>query len=81
MSLFPMPTLDRECEHCAGTGKQIDQRELGESLRAYRMSAGKTLGDVASALGFSKAYICDLELGRRDWRKDLVVRYRRAVAA
>jgi predicted transcriptional regulator len=79
MSLFPMPTLDRECEHCAGTGKQIDHRLLGESLRLFRSSAKVTATEVAAALGLSKSYICDLELGRREWRRDLIIRYRQAV--
>lgn len=67
------------CPHCFGTGKVQDNRELGADLRRYREWHETTLGAVASAMGFSVSYICDLELGRRDWREDLVHRYRDAV--
>ena len=38
---------------------------FGEAIRAARIAAGKTQGEVAEHLGHSKSYICDLERDRR----------------
>jgi transcriptional regulator with XRE-family HTH domain len=39
--------------------------DYGETLRQLRKAAGKTLGDIAEALGVSLSYLSDVELGNR----------------
>lgn len=73
------PTTGKPCQHCAGTGKEPDHRQLGEDLRRFREWHEASLTAVAEELGLSKSYVCDLELGRRNWRMDLIDRYRAAV--
>lgn len=73
------PTTGRDCQHCAGTGKEPDHRQLGEDLRRFREWHEATLTNVAAEMGLSKSYVCDLELGRRPWRQELILNYRLAV--
>jgi transcriptional regulator with XRE-family HTH domain len=40
-------------------------RQFGEIVRAARESRGETLTDLAARLRISKAYLSDIELGRR----------------
>jgi len=49
------------CSKCGGPTKQISP----EWLRARRLASGLTLTALAKRLGLSKAYLCDVELGRR----------------
>ena len=70
MSLPPIvPPIIRgeRCPHCLGAGSVIDQRGLGKLLRERRTLFGYTQTAVADAIGISKAYLSDLENGRRDW--------------
>lgn len=41
------------------------KRALGAFLREMREKRKKSLGDMATALGRSKSYVCDIEAGRR----------------
>jgi transcriptional regulator with XRE-family HTH domain len=41
------------------------QNEFGSYLRSVRNKRGRTLKQVAIAMGKSTGYICDIELGRR----------------
>jgi transcriptional regulator with XRE-family HTH domain len=53
--------------------KPDPRRAFGERLRALRKGAGKTLGDVAEALGVSVVYVSDVERGNRSpLRPDLI---------
>jgi cytoskeletal protein RodZ len=56
-----------------------DQREIGRVMRAARHSTGRTLRGVAADLGISPAYLSDLELGRRQWRKTLMDQFMAAL--
>lgn len=67
------------CSYCNGTGKEPDHKAIGLALKARRKSFGISATDIAGRLKFSKAYISDLELGRRHWSSDLQVRYIKAV--
>jgi Predicted transcriptional regulator len=67
------------CEHCDGTGKQIDQRALGKELRSRRERANKTLRETAVAMGVSAPYVSDLELGRRHWNSRLIREFVNAI--
>ncbi len=68
-----------QCPKCFGTGKVIDARATGLAFRQYRQSKGASLRDVAKLMNISVPYACDLELGRRGWRTELVTRYKKAL--
>lgn len=53
------------CRRCSGTGREPDARAIGTSVRRLREASGRSLRDVAEALGITASYLCDLELGRR----------------
>lgn len=57
---FYKPVL---CSCCGGTGKrdEID----GAALRAVRVKVGVSVWQLAKQLGFSAAYLSDIELGKR----------------
>ena len=66
--------------------KQIEeQRErdklTGAAMKAKREKAGKKAYWVADRLGFSGAYISDLELGKRHWTPLLIEWYEKAIGA
>lgn len=67
------------CERCGGTGKVQDPREQGKQMKAMREAKGVSARSVAQALGFSAAYVSDLELGKRAWSGELIGRYKLAV--
>ena len=52
-----------KCPHCEGTG-QLKLYD-GAVLRAMREQAKMSLREFAKRLGFSPAYISDIELGKR----------------
>lgn len=60
------------CPTCRGTGTVEDQAAIGAKMRALRTKNGITLREMAGRLGFSPAYISDLERGRRQWREELM---------
>lgn len=60
----------KSCEKCWGTGRDLDQRELGQKAREVREKAGVMLKDQARRLGMSASNLCLLEQGRRTWRRD-----------
>jgi transcriptional regulator with XRE-family HTH domain len=54
----------------------INHIATGANVRALRLKKGVCLREVARRLGWSAAYVSDLELGRRGWtvqRVDKVV--------
>lgn len=56
------PKMYGPCESCGGSGKV----EQGSYLRWWReQHLGLSLRALAQKLGYSAAYICDVELGRR----------------
>ena len=62
------------CEHCKGTGKGINHKEIGQRLRKRRMRAILKLREVAGEMGISVGYLSDLEQGRKHWSQDLIDR-------
>jgi hypothetical protein len=70
-------TSHKLCPRCGGDGV-IPSRE---SLRLLRKRARKTLTQTAEAMGISTGYLCDLELGRRDWSTELEDKFKKAIAA
>lgn len=50
-------------------------------MRQWREKAGKSLTDVAAAMGFTVPYIRDLESGRRFWSERLLEKYNNALTS
>lgn len=77
-----MPWLDdlpkRRCPLCGGCGTIADDRELGQALKKHREASGVTLREVGRRLGFSAAYISDLEHGRRAWKAEKIEAFLKA---
>ena len=63
------------CKACRGTGHVLRYR--GEDLRAARLRAGFSLRAFARNAGTSAAFICDVELNRRNCPERIATRYRR----
>jgi predicted transcriptional regulator len=67
------------CPRCNGTGRLTDDKVTGARMRAMREGKGLTLREVARRMGFSAAYLCDLELGRRIWNTKVIALYLSAI--
>lgn len=65
------------CPKCGGTGKIPDPVSQGEYLRNIRNSAGCSMRELAKMIGFSVAYLCDLENGRRRVTDKIIAEYER----
>lgn len=63
------------CEKCAGRGRVIPDATLGPELRGRREEAGISMPDMAKAVGLSRAYLYDLEAGKRHWPPATIVKY------
>lgn len=70
----------RRCIHCDGSGKQIDDKATGAMLRAARKAADISQSEVARSMRFCKAYVHDLEKGKRHWTKEKISAYQQAIA-
>lgn len=75
-----MKLTKKSCHCCQGSGTEFDNVSVGAKLRAAREKKGISQDFVATAMGFSKPYICDLEKGRRNWCEDKIKRYQQAIA-
>lgn len=53
------------CKRCSGSGFEPDPKTIGESMRKAREDAGLSLRQVATRMGYSAAYVSDLERGQR----------------
>ncbi len=67
------------CARCGGKGRQIDQVKFGQEMRDLREAKRIKLSWVAAKLGFSPAYISDLEKGKRAWNPRLISSFKSAV--
>lgn len=65
----------RLCQHCLGSGYEIDHAKTGASLRRKRKAVNMSLRDMAKLLKVSAPYLSDLELGRRAWSSDRVAAF------
>jgi transcriptional regulator with XRE-family HTH domain len=59
--------------------ERIDQRLTSALARSLRLESGLSIREVALRMGFSAAYVSDLELGRRNWSASLVEVYASAL--
>lgn len=69
----------RNCKCCDGSGRELDQTMVGEYLRFQREKAGIPQARVAEFMHISKPYLCDLEHGFRNWRDELISKYKKAI--
>lgn len=83
----PNPNIAKPVKPTVGTvncptcgHSMVDPMVEVNSLRLARKLAGRTLVDVAVAMGVSPQYLHDLEHGRRPWRAELLEKYRATVA-
>ena len=67
--------LYKLCPHCGGDGVVM----RGGALREMRKKARRGLRETARLMGISAAYLCDLENARREFRPELVDKYRKAI--
>lgn len=74
-----MQNKPTKCKRCSGSGVEPDHKAIGLQARVSRLAAEITLTEIAYRLGFSKGYLSDLELGRRQWNSDLNDRYLKAL--
>lgn len=68
-----------DCKCCDGSGRQLDHELVGDYLRTQRLKAGITQAQVAEAMKISKPYLCDLEHGFRNWRNELIGKYKKSI--
>lgn len=78
--------LTLEEKFCALHMKQVlkfelDEVALGSQLASFRAKQDVTLRSHAKAMGYSTAYVSDLEKGRRHWTVVLISRYLNALPA
>lgn len=67
------------CKHCLGKG--LVSIVSGDVLRAHRESLGWTLRGFAGYLGFTPAYVSDIELGKRRATEAIIDAYEIAPVA
>jgi transcriptional regulator with XRE-family HTH domain len=65
-----------KCPYCDGTGRVIDNKVMGQEMRALRQRKGVSGRTLATAMGISAAYLSDLELGRRNWHSNIISHYK-----
>jgi len=65
------------CIACYGTGKTFDHISVGGAMRKLRLKAKLSQAEVARRMGFSSAYVCDLEAGSRCWTEAKIALYKK----
>ena len=63
------------CRVCNGPGRTLSSK----GARELRLKRELTLKIVASKMGISMGYLCDLENGRKSWNSDLQARFTKAI--
>lgn len=74
-----MNVKTRNCRYCSGTGKEIDSVSVGNEMLALRKAKDVKQCNVAEFMGYSAAYISDLEKGKRGWSDRLIASYKSAI--
>lgn len=74
-----MTLKTKVCHCCGGNGKEFDHRVVGAEMAKKRHATGKSQSEMGRLMGVSGPYICDLELGKRCWRQELVDRFLEAL--
>lgn len=68
----------KRCRCCEGTGKELDHKAVGVEMRNLRLSRKLSQAHVARRMGYSPPYVCDLEIGHRNWTEEKIEQYREA---
>ena len=71
---------DLLCTHTVSF-KEVDNFETGFRARQLRYEHHLSLREVARRLGWSAAYVSDLERGRRGWKPETAKKYERVIRA
>jgi plasmid maintenance system antidote protein VapI len=66
--------LTMTCPRCKGCGKVQDPRAVGEHMRSKREEKRLSLRSVAKAAKITPAYLSDMELGRRNFTPEMLMR-------
>ena len=66
----------RNCRRCQGSGRELDSVACGAEMLALRQKEGVKQWVLANKMAFSKAYVSDLELGKRNWTPGLITLYK-----
>jgi len=69
----------KPCRCCGGNGRELAHREVGAEMRRRRIQSGKSLIQVSKLMKVSVPYLSDLELGKRNWRRELLDRFALAI--
>lgn len=67
------------CPHCLGTGFVQNQVRLGAEMARLRLKAKLTQRAVGKRMGVDHAYVCYLELGKRNWTQERINQFLKAV--
>lgn len=67
------------CQNCNGTGRIVDPRSFGASLRASRERVGLTLREMARRLSLSPPFVSDVEQGRRSFSEQNLEKYQTVI--
>ena len=67
------------CPKCNGTGKLPDRHAIGCQFKRKRQKKGYTLSKVSNLTGISRAQLCKLENGQKEWRQDHIDAYKKAL--
>lgn len=68
------------CEHCHGTGKNVDHKAIGNAFRQRRESADIGLRELARKVDICPAYLSRLERGMAVWHLKVMVRVDEALS-
>lgn len=79
-SLDPLVGSDLLCTHIVSF-EEVDNVGTGRRARRLRGERRLSLREVARRLGWSAAYVSDLERGRRGWKPETADKYARAIGA
>lgn len=68
----------KQCRCCDGTGKEMDDIEVGWAMRKQRIAAKLSQSEVAHRMKVTASYVCDLEYGKRKWTDLKISLYQKA---
>jgi hypothetical protein len=69
----------KKCSCCDGSGRELDNYEVGAAMRKRRIAAGKTLKQVGKSMDFTITHVHHLERGIRNWTPELVNRFEKSL--
>lgn len=77
---FPDPAPPApSCVYKTVTTRVIDHEYTSRKMSIARLAAGLSIREMGRRLGFSGAYVSDLEKNRRKWSEELAARFIKAL--